>query len=49
MSLEAAVNGDAEPFKTAVTPDKAAASLIEFINDFDIKQTGKYIAPRGPG
>ena len=33
----------------AVTPDKAAASLIEFIDGFDITQTGKYVAPRGPG
>ena len=23
--------------------------MIEFIDTFDIKQTGKYVAPRGPG
>ena len=33
---------------TAVTPDVAAGSLIEFIEKFDIKSTGEYWAPRGP-
>lgn len=32
----------------AVTPDVAAASLIDFINDFGIDKTGEYWAPRGP-
>lgn len=32
----------------AVTPDEAAKSLIEFIEKFDIKSTGEYVAPRGP-
>ncbi|KAI9804702.1 MAG: hypothetical protein M1833_006777 [Piccolia ochrophora] len=33
----------------AVTPDKAASSLIEFIETFDMSKTGQYWAPRGPG
>ncbi|MCJ1253338.1 hypothetical protein MMC24_001149 [Lignoscripta atroalba] len=33
----------------AVMPDEAAASLVEFIDKFDIKMTGEYWAPRGPG
>ncbi|KAL9085955.1 MAG: hypothetical protein Q9165_007317 [Trypethelium subeluteriae] len=34
----------------AVTPDEAAASLREFVdNKFDISLTGQYWAPRGPG
>ncbi|KAH7265328.1 uncharacterized protein BKA55DRAFT_558639 [Fusarium redolens] len=32
----------------AVTPDKAAASLIEWIDNLDISKTGEYWAPRGP-
>ncbi|KAI9895060.1 MAG: hypothetical protein M1814_000285 [Vezdaea aestivalis] len=32
----------------AVTPDVAASSLIEFINDFGMDKTGQYWAPRGP-
>ncbi len=32
----------------AVTPDVAAMSLIEFIDKFDMKNTGEYWAPRGP-
>lgn len=32
----------------AVTPDVAAASLIEFVEGFDIGRTGEYWAPRGP-
>ncbi|MCJ1274815.1 hypothetical protein MMC21_002613 [Puttea exsequens] len=33
----------------AVTPDEAAKSLVEFVENFDIKSTGEYWAPRGPG
>lgn len=33
----------------AVTPDEAAESLIKFIQKFDMKMTGEYWAPRGPG
>jgi NAD(P)-dependent dehydrogenase (short-subunit alcohol dehydrogenase family) len=32
----------------AVTPDVAAKSLIEWVDDFDISRTGEYWAPRGP-
>lgn len=32
----------------AVTPDEAASSLAEWIERFDINQTGQYWAPRGP-
>lgn len=32
----------------AVTPDEAAGSLIKFIENFDMKSTGEYWAPRGP-
>ncbi|ENH61989.1 hypothetical protein FOC1_g10014942 [Fusarium oxysporum f. sp. cubense race 1] len=32
----------------AVTPDKAAASLINWIDNLDISKTGEYWAPRGP-
>ena len=32
----------------AVTPDEAAKSLIEFVDDFDMSKTGEYWAPRGP-
>jgi NAD(P)-dependent dehydrogenase (short-subunit alcohol dehydrogenase family) len=32
----------------AVTPDVAAKSLVEWIEDFDISKTGQYWAPRGP-
>ncbi|RKL28375.1 hypothetical protein BFJ72_g12473 [Fusarium proliferatum] len=32
----------------AVTPDKAAASLISWIDSLDISKTGEYWAPRGP-
>ncbi|EWG38825.1 3-oxoacyl-[acyl-carrier protein] reductase [Fusarium verticillioides 7600] len=32
----------------AVTPDKAAASLINWIDSLDISKTGEYWAPRGP-
>ncbi|KAL9121407.1 MAG: hypothetical protein Q9187_002033 [Circinaria calcarea] len=32
----------------AVTPDEAAASLVEFIDKFDLSMTGEYWAPRGP-
>ena len=32
----------------AVTPSEAAASVIQFIKQFDIKQTGQFFAPRGP-
>lgn len=32
----------------AVTPDVAAASLVEWIETFDISKTGEYWAPRGP-
>ncbi|KAK6443501.1 hypothetical protein LTR95_000328 [Oleoguttula sp. CCFEE 5521] len=33
----------------AVTPDIAAKSLIEWIDEFGIEQTGEFWAPRGPG
>ena len=33
----------------AVTPDKAAESLIEWTEKLDISKTGEYWAPRGPG
>ncbi|KAM0220458.1 hypothetical protein ACHAPQ_008451 [Fusarium lateritium] len=33
----------------AVTPDKAATSLIEWTDKLDISKTGEYWAPRGPG
>jgi NAD(P)-dependent dehydrogenase (short-subunit alcohol dehydrogenase family) len=33
----------------AVTPDQAAESLVKFVEGFDIKNTGEYWAPRGPG
>ncbi|MCJ1249172.1 hypothetical protein MMC30_006395 [Trapelia coarctata] len=33
----------------AVTPDVAAASLIDFIKKFNMGMTGEYWAPRGPG
>lgn len=33
----------------AVKPDQAAESLVEFIERFDMKKTGEYWAPRGPG
>ncbi|KAL5336102.1 hypothetical protein BJX70DRAFT_409993 [Aspergillus crustosus] len=33
----------------AVTPDEAAKSLANFIDEFDISKTGEYWAPRGPG
>ncbi|KAL4949000.1 hypothetical protein BDW69DRAFT_188744 [Aspergillus filifer] len=33
----------------AVTPDEAAKSLASFVEDFDIRKTGEYWAPRGPG
>ncbi|EON99636.1 putative short chain dehydrogenase reductase family superfamily protein [Phaeoacremonium minimum UCRPA7] len=33
----------------AVTPDKAAESLIEWTDKLDISKTGEYWAPRGPG
>jgi len=33
----------------AVTPDVAAKSLIEWVDEFDISRTGEYWAPRGPG
>jgi NAD(P)-dependent dehydrogenase (short-subunit alcohol dehydrogenase family) len=33
----------------AVTPDVAAESLVEWIELFDISNTGQYWAPRGPG
>ena len=39
----------AESDVIAVMPDEAAASLVEFIDKFDIKMTGEYWAPRGPG
>ena len=29
----------------AVTPDVAAKSLIEWIDDFDISHTGEYVRP----
>lgn len=32
----------------AVTPDEAAASLIEWTDKLDISKTGEYWAPRGP-
>ena len=32
----------------AVTPDVAAKSLVEWIDDFDMSHTGEYWAPRGP-
>lgn len=32
----------------AVTSDEAATSLVDFIDEFDIKSTGEYWAPRGP-
>jgi NAD(P)-dependent dehydrogenase (short-subunit alcohol dehydrogenase family) len=32
----------------AVTPDVAAKTLVEWIEDFDISKTGQYWAPRGP-
>ena len=32
----------------AVTPDEAAASLIDFIDKFDMTSSGEYWAPRGP-
>jgi len=32
----------------AVTPDVAAKSLVEWVEDFDISHTGEYWAPRGP-
>ena len=35
--------------RPAVTPDVAADSLIKFIEKFDMKSTGEYWAPRGPG
>ncbi len=34
---------------TAVTPDVAAEKLIDFVQKFDIKSTGEFWAPRGPG
>ena len=34
--------------RTAVTPDEAAKSVIEFTDSFDISMTGQYWAPRGP-
>ncbi|KAJ5240096.1 hypothetical protein N7468_004715 [Penicillium chermesinum] len=33
----------------AVPPDEAAQSLASFVEDFDIRKTGQYWAPRGPG
>ncbi|KAI9758083.1 MAG: hypothetical protein M4579_003214 [Chaenotheca gracillima] len=33
----------------AVTPDVAAASLIDFVTGFNLDRTGEYWAPRGPG
>lgn len=32
----------------AVTPDEAAQSLAEWVEQLDISQTGQYWAPRGP-
>ncbi len=32
----------------AVTPDVAAKSLVEWVDDFEISHTGEYWAPRGP-
>ena len=38
-----------DPCDSAVTPDEAASSLIEYINDkLTIDSTGEYWAPRGP-
>ncbi|KAF4339256.1 3-oxoacyl- reductase [Fusarium beomiforme] len=34
--------------QSAVTPDEAAASLIEWAEKLDISKTGEYWAPRGP-
>lgn len=33
----------------AVTPDVSAKSLVDWIETFDIRQTGEYWAPRGAG
>ncbi|TKA80785.1 hypothetical protein B0A49_01933 [Cryomyces minteri] len=33
----------------AVTPDAAAVTLSAFIESFDMRKTGQYWAPRGPG
>ncbi len=33
---------------TAVTPDEAAKTLIEWTSNLDISKTGEYWAPRGP-
>ena len=38
-----------DPCDSAVTPDEAASSLIEYINEkLTINSTGEYWAPRGP-
>lgn len=34
--------------ESAVTPDVAAKSLVDWISTFDISKTGQYWAPRGP-
>lgn len=34
-------------FNTAVHPDEAATSLIDFIKTFDMSKTGTFYAPRG--
>lgn len=33
----------------AVTPDEAAASLVDWVDTFDISKSGQFWAPRGPG
>jgi hypothetical protein len=33
----------------AIEPDVAAKSLVDWIETFDMSQTGEYWAPRGPG
>lgn len=33
---------------SAVTPDVAAKSLIDWVDDFDLEHTGEFWAPRGP-
>ncbi|KAG6289068.1 hypothetical protein E4U46_002823 [Claviceps purpurea] len=33
----------------AVTPDEAARSLVDWVKELDMNNTGEFWAPRGPG